>query len=122
MRDRSSLAATEHARTTVRQPDSGRSRVAVSSTLAILLVLISAAAGAVGAGAWRQGVRDQAGREFQRQADTVRVQVDQHLANLDPLFALSERTIRSRQSLPHALKDQDLLKKYPGVMTVGEIV
>jgi diguanylate cyclase (GGDEF)-like protein len=100
----------------------GHRPVALSTVLAILLTLVSVGAGAVGADAWRTSIRDQAGREFARQADGVRTQVLEHFTSLDALFALTEKTLRARQPLGPALKTQDMIKQYPGVISVGHVL
>src|ERR1700712_1881884 len=96
--------------------------LALSTTLAILLVLVSTGAGAVGAQAWRSSIREQARHEFTRQSDAVRVQFQERLARLDPLFAVTEKTIRAGKPLAPMLTKQDLIKSYPGTLSVGHLV
>jgi diguanylate cyclase (GGDEF)-like protein/PAS domain S-box-containing protein len=99
-----------------------RRSLALSTTLALLLLIVCVGAGAVGADAWRSTIRDQASRGFHRQADAVDVAVRQHLASLDTLFALSATTVEAGRPLGSVLKNQDMIKQYPGVVSIGRAV
>jgi diguanylate cyclase (GGDEF)-like protein len=100
----------------------GRRSVTVSTTLAVLLVVLCVSAGAIGALAWRDNIRDQAEHEFNRQADAVVGKVHQHLTGLDSLFTLAATTSRTGKPLAPALSTQDTIKKYPGVIAIGHAV
>ncbi len=95
--------------------------LALSTTLAILLVLVSTTAGVVGAEAWRASIRNQAKQEFVRQSDAVRSEFRERLRRLDDLFALSEQTLRQGAPLSPALAKADLIKSFPGVLSLGRI-
>ncbi len=94
----------------------------LSTSLAILLVLVSTGAGVVGSQAWRSNIRDQARHEFLRQSDNVRAEFQERLTRLDPLFALTEQAIRDGKPLTPELSRQDLIKSYPGTLSVGHAV
>src|ERR1700712_5445020 len=94
-------------------PDSGRRArraLALSTALAVLLVLVSTSAGIVGAQAWRTSIREQARHEFNRQSDAIRAQSHERLTRLDPLFAVTEKTIRAGKPLAPVLAKQDVIK------------
>src|SRR4051812_32577836 len=96
--------------------------LALSTTLAILLVLISTTAGVAGASAWRASIRDQAKQEFVRQSAAVGSEFRERLHRLDGLFALMEQTDRERKPFGPALTKADLIKSYPGVLSAGHLV
>ena len=107
------------------KPDGGsalRRALALSTVLAVLLVLVSVAAGALGARAWRDDIKRQSDREFRRQAGAVDAKVRQHLAALGPLFAIAGRTSRDGKPLAPVLSGADPIKKYPGVIAIGHAV
>jgi diguanylate cyclase (GGDEF)-like protein len=99
-----------------------RGAVALSTVLAVLLVLISVSAGAIGAHAWRASIRDQAEREFRRQASAVDGKVREHVAGLNTLFALTDSPVRQGVPIADALKTQNTIKEYPGVIAIGHAV
>src|ERR1700709_897864 len=100
----------------------GRRALALSTTLAILLVLVSAGAGIAGADAWRSGIREQSLHEFNRQSDRIRTEFQERLPRLDPLFTVTEKTVRAGSPLGPELAKQDLIKSFPGTLSVGHIV
>ena len=95
--------------------------LALSTTLAILLVLISTTAGVVGAQAWRSGIRDQAKQEFVRQSDSVNSEFRERFRRLDGLFALMEKTVREGKPFGPALAKADLIQSYPGTLSAGHL-
>jgi diguanylate cyclase (GGDEF)-like protein len=99
-----------------------RRSVALATVLAVLLVVASVGAGAVGADAWRNSIRDQSKHEFNRQANAVDSKVRQHVADLDGLFSLAARTSRTGKTLSSVFASQDAIKKYPGVIALGHAV
>ncbi|MDQ1631501.1 MAG: hypothetical protein QOC80_1473 [Frankiaceae bacterium] len=99
-----------------------RRALALSTTLAILLVLVSAGAGIVGAHAWRTSIREQARHEFNRQADAIRSEFYERLTRLDPLFAVTQNAIRDGKPLAPILAKQDIIKSFPGTLSVGHAV
>ncbi len=85
-------------------------------------MLVSTGAGVVGSQAWRSSIRDQALHEFLRQSDNARAEFQERLTWLDPLFTMTEPAFRNGKPLGPELSRQDLIKSYPGTLSVGHAV
>jgi diguanylate cyclase (GGDEF)-like protein len=96
--------------------------LALSTALAVLLVLVSAGAGVVGSQAWRSSIREQARHEFVRQSDAIRTQFTERLVRLSPLLALTQKTVLDGKPLGPEMTKQDLIRTFPGVLGVGHVV
>src|SRR3954451_13245693 len=91
------------------------------SGLALMVVVLTSSAGDLGAGAWRDAVRQQAAKQFRTEADAVQAKLQAHLDSTNEVFSLAAKAVTAGQPLRSTLQSHDFIREFPGLPAIAHL-